>query len=427
MIKQTIKQALILLRQNPLLSIISILGTALAISMIMAMVITWQTKYADIEPEVNRHRCLYIRSMGLVGKGDKQFYNYSMSSPAFMKEFICPLQHVEAATSLTSAWAVLASTTDGKKRIKADYLQTDENFWRIFQFQFLDGQGFKNIDRSSEWGAAVISASVARYLFGSIDVAGQTIQINRNPMRVTGVVKDVSLTANNAYAQIWALYDPDMLETPTNNRRWSSNYMNIMLVDNKDNFPVIREEFNRRLKAFNDGLTDMEIQMQDQPDDIYTHLNRVWSNIGPDMPMIYLQYAIALIIILLVPSLNLCGLSNSRMQQRMGELGVRKAFGATKGSLVLQVMNENLVLSVIGGMVGLLFSYGAVYFMRNWLFTNSRNVGANGDFSLSMSTLFSPAVFILAVLFCIVMNVLSAGIPAWYAARKKIVESLNGK
>lgn len=51
---QTIRQAFILLRQNPLLSTIFILGTAFAITMIMAIVITWQMKYADIEPEVNR-------------------------------------------------------------------------------------------------------------------------------------------------------------------------------------------------------------------------------------------------------------------------------------------------------------------------------------------------------------------------------------
>ena len=56
---QTIRQAFILLRQNPLLSAIFILGTAFAITMIMAIVITWQMKYADIEPEVNRNRSLY--------------------------------------------------------------------------------------------------------------------------------------------------------------------------------------------------------------------------------------------------------------------------------------------------------------------------------------------------------------------------------
>ena len=68
---QTIRQAFILLRQNPLLSTIFILGTAFAITMIMAIVITWQMKYADIEPEVNRSRSLYISKMHLQGKENK--------------------------------------------------------------------------------------------------------------------------------------------------------------------------------------------------------------------------------------------------------------------------------------------------------------------------------------------------------------------
>lgn len=427
MIKQTINQALTLFRQNPLLSAISILGTALAISMIMAMVITWQTKYADMEPEVNRHRCLYVRSMGIKGKGENKFQNYSMSSPAFMKEIIEPIGKIEAVTSVTPAWAVLASTTDGKERAKVDYLRTDGNFWKVFQFQFIDGRGFEDTDISSEWGAIVISASVARKLFGTTQVTGQTMLINRDPMRITGVVKDVSLTATNAYAQVWVLYNPSAKEAPKNSQGWADSYVNIILAHSEEDFPAIRDEFHRRLKAFNDVQTEMSIDVMEQPDDIHAHVNRVWSNVQPDMIMIYLQYLIALVIILLVPSLNLCGLSNSRMQQRMSELGVRKAFGATKGSLIWQVMNENLVLSILGGFVGLLFSYGAVYVMRTWLFTNSRNVGANGEFSLSMATLFSPMVFLLAVLFCIVMNVLSAGIPAWTATRRTIVESLNDK
>ena len=45
---QTVRQAFTILKQNPLLSTISILGTAFAITMIMAIVIIWQTKYADL-------------------------------------------------------------------------------------------------------------------------------------------------------------------------------------------------------------------------------------------------------------------------------------------------------------------------------------------------------------------------------------------
>ena len=69
-----------------------------------------------------------------------------------------------------------------------------------------------------------------------------------------------------------------------------------------------------------------QIDIMEQPDNIVAHVNHVWANVGPDLTMLYLQYAVALFIILLVPSLNLCGLSNSRMQQRITELGVRKAF-----------------------------------------------------------------------------------------------------
>lgn len=90
-------------------------------------------------------------------------------------------------------------------------------------------------------------------------------------------------------------------------------------------------------------------------------------------------------------------------------------------------MNENLVLTLIGGIVGLVFSYLAVYVMRTWLFTNSQNIGTAGDFSLSMDALFSPMVFVLAFVFCLVINLLSAGLPAWLATRRTIVDSLNDK
>ena len=60
---QTVRQAFTILKQNPLLSTISILGTAFAITMIMAIVITWQTKYADLEPVSYTHLTLPTNSL----------------------------------------------------------------------------------------------------------------------------------------------------------------------------------------------------------------------------------------------------------------------------------------------------------------------------------------------------------------------------
>ena len=63
MIKQYLQQALYHLRENPAISLISLVGTALSIAMIMVVVITLRARTADCVPEVNRSRCLYVPNM----------------------------------------------------------------------------------------------------------------------------------------------------------------------------------------------------------------------------------------------------------------------------------------------------------------------------------------------------------------------------
>ena len=398
---QTVRQAFTILKQNPLLSTISILGTAFAITMIMAIVIIWQTKYADLEPEVNRSRCLYFSAMHISSKTEEGVQNYNTPSPAFMKECIQPLSEVEACTAFVPASAALVSLTDGSNRVKVDAMQTDQGFWKVFSLQFMAGHGFGEEDRAGGTKAVVVCASVARKLFGTTDAVGQQLLLNREPARVIGVVKDVSVTAKDAYAQVWSMYPADKLEV-TSVWSYGGSVHIAVLARTSDDFPAISQGIAKRIEAVNAGLGDMQIDIMEQPDDIVAHVNHVWANVGPDV-------------------------SNSRMQQLTSELGVRKAFGGTRGVLIRQILNENLVLTLLGGVVGLLFSYVAVWGMRTWLFTNSQNVGTAGDFSLSMEALFSPWVFLLAFAFCVVINTLSAGLPAWMAARRTIVDSLNDK
>lgn len=199
---QTIRQAFILLRQNPLLSTIFILGTAFAITMIMAIVITWQMKYADIEPEVNRSRSLYISKMHLQGKENKGWNNYTACSPAFMKDCVQPLPEVEACTAFVPASVALVSMPDGTNAVKVDAMETDPGFWKVFRMQFVAGRGFDDSDRGGDVSAIVVVASVARGLFGTTDAVGKTVLLNRNEARICGVVKDVSVIAKDACASV---------------------------------------------------------------------------------------------------------------------------------------------------------------------------------------------------------------------------------
>ena len=139
-------------------------------------------------------------------------------------------------------------------------------------------------------------------------------------------------------------------------------------------------------------------------------------------------FGLMLLVLLLVPALNLSGMIASRMESRLAEMGVRKSFGAGRGKLLGQVMWENLLLTLLGGVLGLVIAWLALYAGREWLFfllddfVDTVPEGANAYVSGEM--LFAPLVFLCAFVLCILLNMLSALLPAWMSLRKPIVYSL---
>ena len=80
---------------------------------------------------------------------------------------------------------------------------------------------------------------------------------------------------------------------------------------------------------------------------------------------------------------------------------------------------ENLITSVIGGVIGLVLSYVVVFRMRDWL------LDVPADSMIPVNTLISFPVLLAVFAVCLIINLLSAGIPAYRASRMKIINSLN--
>lgn len=142
-------------------------------------------------------------------------------------------------------------------------------------------------------------------------------------------------------------------------------------------------------------------------------------------------FLLVLLVLLLVPALNLSGMIGSRMESRLAEMGVRKSFGAGRGALLRQVMWENLLLTLLGGALGLMLAWLSLYAAREWVFTVfdrwSSVIPDGVDVKVSGEMLFAPLVFAAALLLCVVLNMLSALVPAWHSLRHPIVNSLNEK
>ena len=181
---------------------------------------------------------------------------------------------------------------------------------------------------------------------------------------------------------------------------------------------AIRQELDRQVERYNGLKQDNQINFMGGP------ITRLDVAIGSEaqVPVALKDYlletGLLLLFLLLVPALNLLGVIQSAVQKRRAEMGVRKAFGATTGTLLCQVLYENGLTTLIGGVVGfglslLFFSLGKGFLLES------------ADTSLSGEMLFQPMAFGAALLFCLLLNLLSAGIPALRIARQKIVTALK--
>ena len=142
------------------------------------------------------------------------------------------------------------------------------------------------------------------------------------------------------------------------------------------------------------------------------------------------QLLLIVLVLLLVPALNMSGLIASRMESRLAEMGIRKTFGAWRSTLLNMVLWENLLLTFLGGFIGLLVAWVCLFLGRGWVFTilDSYATRVAGDAAyVSGEMLFAPLVFVCALGLCLVLNILSAFIPAWWSLRHPIVQSLYEK
>ncbi len=408
-----------MLRSNPLLSIISITGTALAICIIMVIMILYEVNTADMAPEVNRSRSYYVDYVESLGKGTDSRHTIANLGLPFIKECMYTLSHTEMIT-LTIDYKpqlMFTSTMDKQHEYMSHTLYTDDTFWRVFQFRFIDGRPYNEAEITSNIRCAVITESLARRMFGMEKAVGKELRLAHVTYTVVGVVRDVSPFADKAYAEIWLPHT--LYQANTWNEGINGHYRCTLIARDGVNQKALKEELDNKIAIFNSKTVAVNAGIRNQP------LNQMenWLAAGslntPNILNTYFRYGFLILILLLIPALNLSGIILSQIQKRQGELGVRRAYGAKSKHLLWQVITENALQTLLGGGFGWLLSYVALYLLRNWLlFTYSGQSGLS-------SGMFSIRVFLYAFLFCMVMNLFSAGIPAWKASRSKVVDSLN--
>ena len=442
MFKKYLKQAWKLMKQNRFYSAIYIIGTGLAISMVMVMAIAYHIRTADMAPEVNRDRTLYLNRLQYTkGKSTSDFF----FGTRVVRECLYTLttaQAVATATDPTLSSLLLgdnyADLPGGGNPLKVSMMATNDGFWQVFRFRFLEGQGYDAADFTSGINKAVISVSTARKLFGETNVTGRPFLLNDTEYTVSGVVADVSGITPSVCADLWIPYTTFAAfdETGKGERDVSIGFLCAYILP-RDGVTQkeMAGELDEALRRYNSTLRDGKIVLTAPLDSHGEHvvrqfiMNGVGTNVGSggEVRFIYTALGLLVFLFLLIPALNLSGLNASHMHDRIPELGVRQAFGARKSGLFLQVLVENMLLMLPGGIMGLVFSYILVMLFRKLLLASGiiSLLMGNTDMVLTPGMLINLPVFFYAFLVCLVLNILSSMIPVWRAVRVNITDALN--
>ncbi|MBD5359862.1 MAG: FtsX-like permease family protein [Bacteroides sp.] len=464
-------------RQAPMFSTVYILGAALSVASVMLVAIFLHVKTSNIYPEYSRDRLLYNNYIAL------QFEDNTISgnfSPVLASTIIDSIGDIANVALELYPDKYVSVYVDGKKFENIKIKSATPGIFSVYDYEFIEGQPFP--PETTEL-LAVISDNLARKIFGTDrNVVGRKFRSSEfstgyfgrmsstnTDFTVCGVFKEGSRLLPLSFAEIISPVNLNLL-IEQYNHPVESDYdtgdlykivgdLNIITlpksgvskeeVTSRINEAIAREattpkKWIRHSRVYHDdGVTGTIIDhVELQPGEYQLTIGAgprgaLEMNLGEppmfeefDFAGFMKLYGLIVMVLLLVPALNLSSLISGNMDSKMSEMGIRKAFGARNSTLLRQVVNENLWLTGCGAILGIILAWVGVLLWKDWLFAGIGSEEGSlsaSDVMLDPAMLFAPKVFIAAVIICVVLNLLSSLIPAWWALRRPAIDAIKAK
>ncbi|WP_133274018.1 ABC transporter permease [Hymenobacter radiodurans] len=391
------------------ISLFGISFTLMVLLVIVAMSDHIQGAHAP-ESRIKRLAFITFISQGFADGGQMN----TPPSPYFLEKYVRSMKTPEKITF----YSMFNSTPSyvGNKKLELDLKFTDNVFWDVFDFHFLDGKPYNANDLRDANRVVVISETTAREYFGTAEgVVGRMIEVDQTKFRVMGVVSDVPVMRFNSYAEVWA----PMTTTKADIRdpALAGEYFAALLAPEGTDLATIDAEYQQVLKGVVNPNPDIK-SLYSHADGLLATFTRQFLGEGESESskitvFYFIIFGLALLFMTL-PALNLVNINLSRIMDRSSEIGVRKAFGATSNTLVGQFLIENIFLTLLGGLLGLLLAYVALHFISD------SNFIPYAQFTLNLR------VFAWALLAVVFFGVLSGVYPAFKMSRVQPIQALKG-
>jgi putative ABC transport system permease protein len=413
MLKNSIKLALTVLGRRKFFTFISLFGISLTLVVLMVATAVLDNVFGARKPESKFDRVLTVDRLGLYGP---EMNITGSPGYKFLDRYVRPLAGAEATSIATNA--EMLTMYHGDRKIETHLRRTDAAYWRIVDFDFLEGGPYTAEDDRNGSAVAVITEDMRTKLFDGKPALGKTFVADGLTFRVIGVVPSVSLLRTAAFSEIWA--PMRTMRSSDYEKESTGAFTGLVLAKSRADFPRLKSDFKTRLSryVFDDPMQYTKVSAG--LDTRFESFARValhvrgQNNEEARTGKLRLLLIAAALLFITLPTMNLISINLSRIMERASEIGVRKAFGASSRSLIGQFILENVVLTVIGGAIGFVLSILALQALTRL------ELLPFAIFDINLR------IFGYCMLLAAVFGAISGAYPAWRMSRMHPVNALRG-
>jgi putative ABC transport system permease protein len=409
MLKNYFKIAIAVLKRRKFFTFISLFGISFTLTILIVLTAFLDHLISPQYPDTKRNRSLYINTATRINS-KTHYYSNGPLSFYFLNKYVGSMKTPEKV-GIASIF-IPTNTYVNNKKLVIDVKFTNAAFWDIQEFEFIEGRPYTAQEIANADRVAVITEEIKRDYFGEESAIGKFIETDNVQYRVTGVVKNVPITIIFSYGNMYLPYT--LSKTEMGNTDFEGRYSAILLAKSKADIPKMQEEYQQVIARL--PLKGMEFDKFISYADTYlTSFTRILlgRDEGSGMSKFILFISLFALFFMLLPTLNLININISRIMERSSEIGVRKAFGASSRTLVYQFIIENIILTFIGGILGIVFS-SIIIFVIN-----------TSQLLPHMYLTINFTVLAWALLACLVFGLFSGVYPAWRMSRLQVVTALK--
>ena len=410
MLTNYFKIAIKVLGRRKFFTFISLFGITLTLVVLMVAAALLDNTFAAQKPESRFDRVL---GTYVIGVYSESWGTTTSPGYRFVDKYVRGLSAAEA-TSIFTGSSPMVMYHD-RRKIETHLRRTDGEYWRILDFEFLEGGPYTEADNQNANFVAVITDDMRERLYGPNSSAlGKTFVIDSQSYRVVGVVPAVPITRRVGFSEIWA---PIRTIKGEYQKSMFGNFGAIVLARSSSDFDALRNEFQQRLTHFEFEDPKKQNRIVAGLDTLFEGAARniVGNQVDVDRPMMLRIVLIGMALLFItLPTVNLVSINLSRILERASEIGVRKAFGASSRTLVGQFVMENVVLTVIGGVFAFVLATWALAMISRAQFI------PYAVFSVNLR------IFGYGMLLAAFFGIISGVYPAWRMSRMHPVKALKG-